>query len=402
MKKWVVLIAGVIIQMILGSVYAWSTFVPSLKSGYGLSNGQCGLIFGMIIAVFTISMIPAGRLLRKLPPKIIAIIGATLFMTGYICASFSNGNFPVLLVSLSIISGIGIGFGYVVPLTVGMKWFPDNKGLVTGVSVAGFGGGALLLSSLAEYLLNTAHWDVLEIFRFVGICFGIAAIISALFISEPPKKEEHAVCETKLKLRFFLKCDLFWHICFGMFAGTFAGLLTIGNLKPMALSFGLSSQYAAWIISVFALGNAIGRISWGQVHDHIGTSKTITMSLLFLGFALIPFIFKLPAILILLTAFISGIGFGACFVVYASSIVDYYGIDIFPKLYPICFLWYGLAGLIGPATGGWIVDTTGSYSSAVILSVCIVFLAFILLSFRLNKQADNQKVILEDDFLENA
>lgn len=386
MKKWIVLFAGVVIQTILGGVYAWSAFVPSLKTNYGLSNGQCGFIFGVLIAVFTLAMIPAGRLLKKYGPRIIAIIGSLLFMAGYSLASFSGGNFYILLLSLSVFTGAGIGFGYVVPLTVGMKWFPNNKGLVTGLAVAGFGGGALLLSSIVEHLVNTVGWNILQIFLFVGVVLGSVAFISSLFMSEPKKANQEITNDTaKIKLKPYLQSESFWYICLGMFGGTFAGLLTISNLKPMALSFGMKPESAVWMISFFAFGNALGRIKWGQIHDKIGSWKTITLSLLFLGLTLLPFLFKLPAIVILSTAFCCGLGFGACFVVYASSIVQRYGVEVFPNLYPICFLGYGLAGLTGPSIGGWIIDTTGSYSSAVILSISVVILSLILIIFGLDK-----------------
>ncbi len=397
MKKWLVLIAGVSLQIILGGIYAWSAFVPSLMNNYGLSNGQCGLIFGLIIAVFSVAMIIAGQLLKKYGPRVIAMIGAILFLTGYVSASFSNGNFLILLVSLSIILGIGIGFGYVVPLTVGMKWFPNNKGLITGVAVAGFGGGALLLSSLSEYLINTVQWDVMEVFRFIGITLGFVAIVSAFFLSEPEKSKNENESEIKPELKPYLHSRKFHYLCLGMFAGTFAGLLTISNLKPIALNLGLIDKHAVWLISFFAFGNAAGRILWGQIHDKLGSFRTITLSLLLLGVALIPFLFKLPAAVILATAIISGIGFGACFTVYASSIVAYFGVEIFPKLYPICFLGYGFAGLTGPSIGGWIIDKTNSYNSAIILSICIVATALIFITIGLLKE--NNKIENEEDAL---
>jgi OFA family oxalate/formate antiporter-like MFS transporter len=384
MNKWIVLTAGIIIQTILGGIYAWSSFVPSLKYDYGLTNSECGMIFGAMIATFSIAMIPAGRLLKKFPPAFIAGTGAILFLSGYVLASFSQGNFYLLLLSLSLICGTGIGFGYVVPLTVGMKWFPDHKGLITGVSVAGFGLGALLLSFFVDYLLNTLHFNVLYIFRLTGLIFGSIAIISALFMSEPEQDKNRIDDTGKIELMPYLKSGLFWLICLGMFAGTFAGLITISKLKPLALSYGLSDNFAVWVISVFALGNATGRILWGRIHDKFNSNKTIIMSLLFLGLSLIPLFFKLSAASSLIFTFISGIGFGSCFVVYASSIVQYYGIDCFPRLYPVCFLGYGLAGLTGPAVGGWIVDLSGFYGSAILLSISIVLIALIIIAFGLN------------------
>jgi OFA family oxalate/formate antiporter-like MFS transporter len=163
-----------------------------------------------------------------------------------------------------------------------------------------------------------------------------------------------------------------------MFAGTFAGLLTIGNLKPILLNLNIDGKTATLGISIFAVGNALGRIIWGQIHDKLGVRPTVLLSLVCLGLPIIPLAMQTPKTFLLVSTGIIGAGFGACFVVYASSIVKYYGTDLFPSLYPICFLGYGLAGITGPAVGGWIADFTGSFTIGLILSIFIVFAAIIL------------------------
>ena len=376
--KWAVLAAGCLIQMILGGIYAWSEFVPLLKSGYGLTSSQCGLIFGATIAVFTSVMIPAGRFMQRRGARVTAAIGALLFAAGYVMASLSQGDFLLLLISLSLVTGAGIGFGYICPLTVAMQWFPDKKGLVTGVSVAGFGAGAILLSVVAEYLLVTRGMDVMHVFRFIGLGCGLVALGSALFLREPPSGSRSGTQRTSVRRMQVptgaLTSRNFLLLCLGMFCGTFAGLLVVGNLKPMALSLGLGSSTATVAISVFALGNAMGRIGWGQVHDRFGSRLTIFLSQAFLGLSMLLFLLPPAPVFVLTAVLLTGIGFGGCFVVYASSVVDMFGIQFFPRLYPICFLWYGLAALIGPPLGGVMADATGSYGLPVIMSALLVLI----------------------------
>ena len=385
MKKWTVLIAGIILQAILGGVYAWSEFVPSLKSDYGFSQGQAGLIFGSTIGMFTVFMIPSGRLLHKFSPRVIATFGALLYASGYLLASFSDGNYTLIFIGISIISGMGIGAGYVCPLTVGMKWFPNNKGLITGVAVAGFGGGAIALSNISQHLIHNLHWNVLEVFRFIGLALGGIAVIAALFLQEPitEKSDSDTNDKTNLDINKFTFSKTFILLCVGMFAGTFAGLLTIGNLKSILLNLELGEKIATLGISIFAIGNAAGRIIWGQIHDKLCVRKTILLSLLFLAFSILPLAFNLPSGLQLIAVGFIGINFGACFVVYASSTVKFYGTELFPKMYPVCFLAYGLAGIIGPAAGGWIADATGSFKVGIFLSVAIVLAAFAVNAFAL-------------------
>jgi OFA family oxalate/formate antiporter-like MFS transporter len=377
--KWAVLGAGCLMQMILGGIYAWSEFVPLLKSGYGLTTSQCGLIFGVTIATFTCVMIPAGKFMQRRGARLTASIGALLFAAGYLMASFSQGNFLFLFISLSLVTGAGIGFGYICPLTVAMKWFPDKKGLVTGVSVAGFGAGAILLSAVAEYLLVTRSMDVMHVFRFIGIACGLIAFCSALVLHEPRRGKHGGMSrsvENQARFPFdVLKSRKFLLMCLGMFCGTFAGLLVVGNLKPLALSLGLGSSVATVAISVFALGNAIGRIGWGQVHDRFGSRPTVFLSQVFLCLSLLLFLLPPAPALVFAAVLLTGIGFGGCFVVYASSVVEMFGIGLFPRLYPICFLWYGLAALIGPPLGGIIADATGSYGMSIVMSVLVVFAA---------------------------
>ena len=380
MKKWIVLAASILLQAILGGIYAWSEFVPSLRNDYGFTQGKAGLVFGSTIGVFTMFMIPAGRLLHKFSPRIIAVCGAILYSCGYLIASFSNGQYTMIFIGISIISGMGIGAGYVCPLTVGMKWFPNNRGLITGVAVAGFGGGAIALSNIAQYLIHTLHWNVLEVFRFIGLALGGIAIIAACFLMEPKedKTDSDTAQQQNLNMNQYTFSKTFLLLCLGMFAGTFAGLLTIGNLKSILIDLQISEKAATLGISIFAVGNAAGRIIWGQIHDKLCVRKTILLSLTFLALSIVPLAFKLPATLQLIAVGAIGINFGSCFVVYASSTVKIYGTNLFPRLYPVCFLAYGLAGIIGPGVGGWIADASGSFKVSIVLSVIIVSVALVL------------------------
>lgn len=234
MKKMIILISSILIMICLGGVYAWSIFVQPLKTEHGLTTAQTQLIFGFTIAAFTIAMIFSGRMEKKRGPRLTASIGAILFSLGYLLASFSGGRIILLLVGISILSGAGIGFGYICALATPIKWFPHYKGLITGLSVAGFGGGAIILSSLVKTFLESGI-PVLGIFRIVGIGYGIVIFLSALLFSVPGEEKGKAA-ETSLDIRVLLRDIKLWALFSGLFAGTFAGLLIIGNLKPIGLT----------------------------------------------------------------------------------------------------------------------------------------------------------------------
>lgn len=385
-NRWIILAAGCLIQTVLGGIYAWSTFVPYLTKDYGLNSGQCGFIFGTAILMFTSAMIFAGKLLIKKGPRFTAVISAILFMIGYLIASFSNGSFTLLLISLGGVAGCGIGFGYVCPLSVGMKWFPKKKGLVTGVAVAGFGAGAIILSSIAKTFLLEGV-DILLFFRWFGIFAGIILFAAALLLSEPSDSEDSSVTS-------FTKSALFsWPFYInvvGIFAGTFAGLMMIGNLTPIVLNIGFSVQQASLAVSVFAIGNGIGRIAWGRLFDTLHY-KSIPLSLLGLAIASGALLIPSPNWMLLLIICFIGFCFGANFVVYASAISRFFGTTSFPRLYPICFMAYGIAGIIGPGMGGFIADYTGSYQLSIYICIGIISAAAILTYLKLSAFEQNLK-----------
>jgi len=367
MKKYIILLASILIMICLGGVYAWSIFVPALRTEHGLSTAQTQLIFGVTIAAFTLAMIFAGRMERNRGPRSTASIGAILFSAGYLLASFSGGRFFFLLAGIGIFSGAGIAFGYVCSLSTPIKWFPGRKGLITGLSVAGFGGGAILLSNLVKPFLESGM-PVTEIFRIIGIASGIVVFLSALVLTIPEKsngKNDGA----RLKITGFYKDRKFWALFQGMFAGTFAGLLVVGNLKTIGLSFGVNERTATMAISFLAIGNMTGRILWGYLSDRLGVNKTIVGALLFLSLSTFLLLFGAgyPTLFMLLS-FTTGLGFGANFVLFATEVSRVYGIDKLGTVYPFVFLSYGLAGILGPPAGGWLFDMMKTYNAAIVFS----------------------------------
>lgn len=385
MRGYVVLAASIVIQVCLGSVYAWSVFVPSLTETYGLTQAQSQIIFGTSIAVFTLSMVVAGKLQNRLGPAPVAFTGGVLFGAGYLFSSFSEGTFVPLLLGIGVVAGAGIGFGYVCPIATCIQWFPKKKGLVGGIAVAGFGGGAVLLSSLADRLLAQGS-TVLEVFQFVGIWYGVAIIASSLLLSTPHKKVTHISGQDRI-LRHVFSDGRFWRLVTGIWAGTFGGLLVIGNLQPIGLASNVSSAMAATAIGSFAIGNSIGRLGWGVLADKIG-ERTIPASLLSLGAAIamlaLPFTVEW---LFVVVSFLAGFGFGACFVVYMAQTANDFGAENMAAVYPFIFLAYGFSGIVGPTVGGWLYDISGSYFAAILVGAGVVLLGAITQIFYIHRSA---------------
>jgi len=141
-NRWFVVIGALLMQLCLGSIYAWSVFVNPLKESYTFTTTETQIIFSVALATFAVVMVFAGRWQDKIGPKKVGIIGAVLLGTGYVLAGFTGGSFLGLVVTIGFIGGAGIGFGYVCPLAALIKWFPDKRGLISGIAVASFGAGA--------------------------------------------------------------------------------------------------------------------------------------------------------------------------------------------------------------------------------------------------------------------
>jgi OFA family oxalate/formate antiporter-like MFS transporter len=181
MRGRLVLIASVAMMLCLGGIYGWSVFVTPLRLQYGLTATQTQVIFGAAIAVFTATMVLAGRLLERVGPAPVAAVGGALFGGGYLLASASDGSFWLILPGVGLLSGAGTGCCYVSALSSCVRWFPSVRGLVTGVAVAGFGGGAIALTLIAARALELSG-DVLTLFRLIGLAYGGVVVLSALML----------------------------------------------------------------------------------------------------------------------------------------------------------------------------------------------------------------------------
>ncbi|HSW58196.1 MAG TPA: MFS transporter [Dehalococcoidales bacterium] len=374
--KYIVLVSSVLIQMCLGGLYAWSTFVPSLRNDYDLTTAQTQLIFGLMIAVFTVVMNFAGRMQEKWGPRPVVIISGILFFSGYLVASQSDGQFLLLLLGISVIAGAGTGFGYVCPLATCMKWFPKRKGLVTGITVGAFGSGAILLSWVVDRLM-VQNINTLEIFRWIGIGYGLL-ILTASFFMKAPQKTLAATTVPHIKFVRLFKERAFWGAIAGMLTGTFTGLLIIGNLKPIALSFDFTPAAAALAITTFSIGNALGRICWGWIADRYH-ERTLMASLIFLAVSALILSFTGVSMgFFLIVSLLVGFGFGACFVLYATLVANRYGTSQVGIIYPLIFLAYGFSAIVGPTIGGSLYDLIGGYIEAIWISAAIAAIGAII------------------------
>src|SRR6201997_1659403 len=182
-NRWTIAIAGVFLQIALGAVYAWSVFRVPLSKQFGWSISEVTLTFTISIFVLGFAAFFGGLWLNRKGPRVVALTGGALYGLGIFLASFTQ-RLSWLYVTYGVIGGIGLGLSYIVPVAVLVKWFPDRRGLITGIAVGGFGAGALITAPVATRLIQSV--GVLSTFAYLGIAYLIVTIVTGLFMQNPP------------------------------------------------------------------------------------------------------------------------------------------------------------------------------------------------------------------------
>jgi MFS family permease len=257
-RRYTILVAAVFMQMCLSATYSWAVFVRPLKEITGLMQGTLQSPFSIFYFVFPLTLIFSDKILRRLGPQKASLLGALLFGGGWILASLGNHTFILTAAGIGILAGIGVGTVYLVPVTVGLAWFPEHKGLVTGITVAGFGGGAALFSQVAGWGMTRMGISPYAMFLYLGICYVVIIGLCGLTMVNPP----HVRMEETLPMdyKILLKSRLFKALCFAMFTGLAAGLTVNANMKELSPLAGVRVGIMA--VALFAVANAIGRV-WG-------------------------------------------------------------------------------------------------------------------------------------------
>jgi len=396
MNRWLVVVGAILIQLSLGAIYAWSVFTPPLK-GAGWSALETQVVFAVGLATFAVVMVWAGRRLNDWGPRKLAWIGGVTLGIGYAAAGLFGGtHFWAITILIGLIGGAGIGLGYVVPIAVGMRWFPDKKGMITGLAVAGFGFGAMAWVKLAgEWAHLLANLGLSTTFVIYGIAFAALVLIGGTWMVFPPlgwRPEGYTPPEAKVgaangavsfSSREMLGTVQFYLIFLTFTVSAGAGLMSIGLMKlyPMeALQAHGASQAAASAIAgtamavFFSLANGLGRILWGMMSDVLGRRRSILFMAGTQGIFLLAFpLMAGNEYLLYLGATLIGFNFGGNFALFPTMTADTFGTDTVGQNYPYVFLAYGLGGILGPILGGMLGDM-GNFPVAFTITgvACIV------------------------------
>ncbi|MFC1676139.1 OFA family MFS transporter [Planctomycetota bacterium] len=379
-NRWLVVVGGILIQLCLGAIYAWSVFTPSLIEA-GWTKAQTQFVFSAGLVSFAVVMVVAGYyFMPKIGPRKLALTGAVVLGLGYILGGLiGKTSVPMLIAFIGIVGGAGIGLGYVVPIAVGMRWFPDKKGLITGLAVAGFGFGAMLWVKLAgAWGHMIANVGLSQTFIIYGAAFFVLVAIGSIWMKYPPEgwkpagwqapppKADQVSEGTNFTAGQILKKPQFYMIFITFVFSAGAGLMTIGLMKlfpkealqATGMEPAQASAIAGTAMAVFfSLANGFGRIIWGTLSDKLGRKLSVIIMCASQGIFVIAFskMAGNPALLYL-GAVLIGFNFGGNFALFPTITADTFGAKNIAQLYPLVFLAYGVGGIGGPILGGKLGD----------------------------------------------
>ena len=376
-NRVIIAIAGVVMQVALGAVYAWSVFREPLAEAYGgASVTAVNTTFSITIFTLGFAAFVGGLWMGRSGPRIVALTAGVLYGLGIFLAGFAQSSLLLLYLTYGLIAGAGIGLGYIVPVATLIKWFPDKRGFITGIAVAGFGGGAFVTALIAKQLVLAV--GSFRTFTILGIIYLVMVVGSALFMRNPPEgyrppgwePEESGGSDEASDVNYDLGGSLKTWQWFALWALLFlnvtAGIAIITEAAPIAQTVsGVSAVVAASLVSIISVGNALGRFFWAWLSDAIGRKWVFFVMFLLQAvlLVLLPALgasFALLAILTFIIVSCYGGGFGTM----PAFTADYFGPANVGKIYGLILTAWSFGGVLGPLLISRVIDSTDSYSLA--------------------------------------
>jgi OFA family oxalate/formate antiporter-like MFS transporter len=395
-NRWLIAVAAVIMQICLGAVYGWSVFVRPLVAQEHWALTSVSLTFTIAVAVLGLGTIVGGLWQDRVGPRLVASVAGVLYGIGYMVSAWAvkHHSLDGLYAGYGVISGFGMGMGYITPVATITKWFPDRRGLMTGVAVMGYGAGALVMSPIAarQILTNGIPFT----FAAFGIAYLIVVVITAQAYCNPPEgwrpagwqpntAVSRAATTRDYTVREAMSTWRFWLLWLMLFLSVSAGIMIISQASPMAQQIaGLSAVAASGVVGIISICNAVGRVFWAWVSDALGRANTylILYAIYAAMFILLPYassrgVFTTEVGLI-------GLCYGGGFGVMPSFTADFFGSRYMGGIYGWILLAWGAGAIPSPILIAHVRQDTGTYTEAIhiIAIAMLVALVFPLLARR--------------------
>ena len=390
--RWGLVASGLIINLCMGSIYAWSVFVEPLTEYYSREHGQAVtandilMPFSVFLAVFAITMPFTGKIIDRYGPRNVTITGGVLTGLGWLLASFSS-SVPMLSVMYGVIGGIGVGISYSVLVAVSARWFPDRRGFAVGLTVLGVGFSAFFTANIAGWFIEA--WGVMNTFKIFGIVIIVLTTLLALPLKFPTagwvpsgwtppalKPGEEKPCEYNRSL--MLRSSSFYGLWACYFIGCLAGLMAISIAKPVGTDVGIEAGVAILLVGFFAIFNGAGRPVFGALTDRLTPRNTAMVSFILIALASL-LMWQIPIVPVYILAFAVLWGcLGGWLAIAPTTTGGYFGTCDYPRCYGVVFLAYGAGAIAGPQLAGFIKTSTGSYIGVFPYVLALAVVGFII------------------------
>lgn len=365
-NRWVLVGAGLLLQFSIGAVYAWSVFSSALQDeeaapDWALSKVEASLPFTVTIAMIFIGTYIGGRIQDKKGPRVVALSGGVIYAIGIILASFARGadQLWLLIAGYGVISGFGLGVAYIVPIAMLQKWFPDKKGLITGLAVGGFGFGAVLTSPVAKWLIDQDPTQPTKAFLWLGVAYLVMSLIGASFFKNPPEGyvvpgHEGAAGAGGAQAHEYTQGEALrtpqWYFLTAILTlNVSAGIALISVAAGSAEGIGgYSAAGAAAVVGVLAIFNGAGRIIWAATSDYVGRMPAFAAMLGLQGVCLLAMPYAQNAALWFILAAIIYLCYGGGFGTMPATAGDFFGVKNAGAIYGLMLIGWSLGGVIGP------------------------------------------------------
>jgi len=395
-NRWGIAVAAVIMQVCLGAVYAWSVFVRPLVNTEHWTLTQVSLSFTINVFFIGVGTVIGGLWMDRAGPRKVATVAGVIYGLGYTlsCFAASSHSLPFLYLSYGVLAGTGGGMGYICPVATIAKWFPDKRGVMTGLAVTGYGAGALLMGPIAAREIVSA--GVPTTFLTFGIFYFIAVILAAQFYANPPAgwkpagwAPRTAVAKAAGTYDYTVKEAMgtwqFWLLWLMLFLNVSAGIMIISQASPIAQQqVHMTAVAAGVMVGLLGIFNACGRFFWAWMSDHIGRARVYLLLYLIQAgiFISLP---KIGTETALFLAFaVIYLCYGGGFGTMPSFTADYFGPKYMGGIYGWILLAWGVGGVVSPIMIARLRQVTGQYTTAIyiIAGLMVVSLIFPLIARR--------------------
>ncbi len=387
-NRWWIAVAGVCMQMALGAGYAWSVFRIPLVKEFGWSISQVSLTFSIDWLFLGLSAVVGGLWLNRVGPRIVGMTAALLWGGGVFLASFSAHKLWWLYLTYGVMGGIGLGMGYIVPIAVLVKWFPERRGLITGIAVGGFGAGSLIAAPVAARLMQS--FGVMSTFAYLGIAYGVVAVCAGFFMRNPPERWKPAGwtptaaqvaqrSDRDYSLQEALRTWQWWALCALLSINTIAGISVVSQAAPMFQEIGkVSAVTAASFVGVISLANGMGRVLWAWISDMIGRKSAFFLMYLIQAVLFWTFHNIASPPLLLVTTFTIVLCYGGAYGITPAFAADYFGPRHVGPIFGLMLLPWAFPAAFGPLLFAYLRQATGGYTQALYLIAGLMTVAMIL------------------------